>query len=257
MGLGVGIMHWEEVAVPKGIVYEFAREMAIEGRIGLTWRARARVTFRSRSGRRWRCCGGRQGARAVGGGASGDPDVAEVAAVARGGLAAALACGRRADAGVGLPPAPRQLRPPRRGADRVAFQLVTGGLEAVPHRLGAWQEPLHVVVGADAAVGALPLVGVGGRGEDEVDGLRRDVVPQDIEAIALEDTWDGANGVCGRRFYGYRSSDSLVSGRRGESRWGPLTGSPAPVNGLLSWRCGRWGGASRAGDFQRFPLSRE
>ena len=31
MGLGVGIMHWEEVAVPKGIVYEFAREMAVEG----------------------------------------------------------------------------------------------------------------------------------------------------------------------------------------------------------------------------------
>ena len=31
MGLGVGVMHWEEVALPKGVVAEFAREMLYEG----------------------------------------------------------------------------------------------------------------------------------------------------------------------------------------------------------------------------------
>ena len=31
MGIGVGVMHWEEVALPKGVVEEFAREMVYEG----------------------------------------------------------------------------------------------------------------------------------------------------------------------------------------------------------------------------------
>ncbi len=36
MGLGVGVMHWEGVALPKGVVEEFAREMAFDG-IGVAY----------------------------------------------------------------------------------------------------------------------------------------------------------------------------------------------------------------------------
>ncbi len=31
MGIGLGVMHWEEVRLPKGVVAEFAREMLHEG----------------------------------------------------------------------------------------------------------------------------------------------------------------------------------------------------------------------------------